>query len=202
MKKTISLFILFSVSILGIICAVTGIIEPLENEIASFINPNSANNVLFRFFSWLGEAMQIIAILAVLLLLPSRERVGLPVAVTLLVSWDLNEIIKLIIKRQRPAQRLLEVGGYSFPSGHAMNAAALYIAVMLALLKIYKKPWQKAVIICILSIIPFMIGLSRIYFNVHYTTDVITGWCLGAIAAIIFDAVFENIRKKKAKITK
>ncbi|MCQ2440724.1 MAG: phosphatase PAP2 family protein [Clostridia bacterium] len=192
MKKTVSLFILLSVSVLGIICAVTGIIEPLEKEIASFINPNGESSILFRFFSYLGETAQVIIILVLLLIFPSRKKIGIPAVITVIIAFLSSQIIKAVVARQRPVERLIEISGYSFPSGHAMNAAALYIAVMLALLKICKNRKQKAVTVCVLSFIPFMIGLSRIYFTVHFATDVISGWCFGAIVAIIVDIVFEK----------
>jgi undecaprenyl-diphosphatase len=79
--------------------------------------------------------------------------------------------------------------GYSFPSGHAMNNAAIYITIMLCLLPLCKTKAQKGIVIAIFTIIPFIIGVSRIYFNVHFTSDVICGWCLGAIVAILMSEI-------------
>ncbi len=200
MKVRISLLILLLISSFGVVCAVTGVFEPTELKIASLINPNSSKNAVFGFFTWLGSTKPTIGILAILLLLPTRKRIGLPATVTVISTLICNEIIKAIIKRQRPLERLLEIDGYSFPSGHAMTAAALYMTVMFALFRICKYRWQKVLSVCISGIIPFMIGISRIYFNVHFASDVITGWCLGTAIAVIFDVVFDNIRKKqKAK---
>ena len=47
----------------------------------------------------------------------------------------------------------------------------------------------------VLLLFPIMMGVSRIYFNVHYFSDVICGWCVGAILAIIFSELFKKVLK-------
>ena len=115
----------------------------------------------------------------------TTKQVGVPVAATAIVSTVLNKVIKAIVARPRPENMLLEVGSFSFPSGHAMNNAAIYIAIMMCLLPLCKTKTQKGIVITIFTIIPLIIGVSRVYFNVHFASDVVCGWCLGAIVALL-----------------
>ena len=78
--------------------------------------------------------------------------------------------------------------GYSFPSGHSANAAAMYGSIAREIRK--KWMWWLAVIV------PLLIGLSRFVVGVHYPTDVLGGWLVG-LAAIGFSALLEKKVKKE-----
>lgn len=91
----------------------------------------------------------------------------------------LNHFIKLLIARPRPPyQHLVAAGGYSFPSGHAAGSLLFFGSLwILSLYFIPKRQWRLPVqIVCVL--LPLLIGLSRIYVQVHYPTDVLAGWLL------------------------
>jgi undecaprenyl-diphosphatase len=102
-------------------------------------------------------------------------------AISLAGGGLLNTILKDFFRRSRPDIRhLVEAGGYSFPSGHAMVAASFYgmlgYLVWLNLRKQSKRSWY--VIVITVALI-FMIGLSRIYLGVHFPSDVIAGFAAG-----------------------
>lgn len=98
-------------------------------------------------------------------------------------GWVLNTVLKDIFHRSRPDIRhLVEVGGYSFPSGHAMISAAFYgmLGYLLWLnLRERSKPSWYVVVITIALI--FAIGISRIYLGVHFPSDVFAGFAAGGI---------------------
>lgn len=197
-SKIISICILAVVFVTVLVLGLTGTTTELELAVHKLLNPNAEIGEFFHSFTVLGDTILDVVLIAILLFLPlTTKKVGIPVASTAIVSTVLNKVIKAIVKRARPELMLLQVSGYSFPSGHAMNNAAIYIGMMFCLLPLCKVKWQKAIVIAIFTIMPFIIGLSRVYFNVHYLSDVVCGWCLGGIVAIVMSEFF---KEKQGKI--
>lgn len=102
-------------------------------------------------------------------------------AVELLLSMAggvaLNELLKAFFHRPRPSSALLYQYGLSFPSGHAMMSMAFYgCLAWLAVQHGGRWNWATALVLLALAI-----GLTRIYLHVHYPTDVVAGFCGGAI---------------------
>lgn len=108
------------------------------------------------------------------------RRLGVRVALFLLVSIVINNIGKMLLHSPRPywydAQvQLWSAPEFSFglPSGHAQNAV-----IMWGLLALYgRRTWGWLVAIGLI----FLTGLSRIYLGVHFPTDVLAGWLLGVL---------------------
>lgn len=101
-------------------------------------------------------------------------------SLNILGVWLLNEALKAFFKRNRPDIRIIEVHGYSLPSGHAMIFMTLAIIasyLILIHLKGMTIRWFFATLLIILAI---AIGLSRVYLRVHYLSDVLAGWSAGA----------------------
>lgn len=88
---------------------------------------------------------------------------------------------KAVISRARPGNALLRVDSYSFPSGHA-TMAFVFFGLMIYLFKddIKNKAWR-AVFIISCAALTLMVGFSRVYFNVHWLSDVIGGFIIGAL---------------------
>ncbi len=185
-SKIISIAILAVIFVTVMVLALTGVIENFEPTLHTLLNPNGEVGEFMHSFTIFGDTILDVFIIAVLVFLPfTTKQVGIPVAATAITSTILNKVIKAIVARPRPENMLLEVGSFSFPSGHAMNNAAIYIAIMMCLLPLCKTKTQKGIVITIFTIIPLIIGVSRVYFNVHFASDVVCGWCLGAIVALL-----------------
>lgn len=198
-NSIITVSVLLIIAAVGAVLAITGVSEDFEQEIARLINPDRNINAVMKFFTVLGKAPGVIGVTAVFLLIPpTRRRVGAPLAVTVTSSWLICTALKNIIRRVRPVLKVIPQGGYSFPSGHAMNNAALYIGIMLLLLPMCKNRGQKAAVICICSFLTFIIGFSRVYFNVHFTSDVVSGWCLGIGFAVSAAQIYSDIEKNRS----
>lgn len=132
--------------------------------------------------TWCGNGPTLtgVAVCAVLLLVALRQRVpALYVAAASAGAGALNSLLKLAFSRPRPVllAHLTEVGGYSFPSGHAMAGAAIYgaLAVVAALRFPRQRPW----VVAPCAMLVLAIGTSRVYLGVHYPSDVLAGWALG-----------------------
>ena len=98
------------------------------------------------------------------------------------IAVALFSIVKQIVHRTRPAGGLLlRDVTFSFPSGHATTSAAVIGTLAWVLAREGKVPWAVAILLAILC--PVLIGLSRIYLDVHWATDVLGGWCAGAAVA-------------------
>lgn len=192
-SKIIAIIVLAVIFVTVMVLMLAGVfsgIEPTTGKplLHTLINPDAQMSEFMHHFTILGDTILDVFIIAVLVFLPmTTKQVGIPVAASAITSTILNKVIKAIIDRPRPeaAYRLLEIGSPSFPSGHAMNNAAIYIAIMMCLLPLCKTKLQKGIVITIFTIIPLIIGVSRVYFNVHYASDVVCGWCLGAIVALV-----------------
>lgn len=102
---------------------------------------------------------------------------------TVLVERLTIDGMKLLIDRSRPAFDLHPVATHSssFPSGHAGNSMAVFLAI--ALIAVPRARRRAAVIAALVA--SFLIGLTRPYLGVHWPSDVVGGWALGAAVAIV-----------------
>ena len=90
-------------------------------------------------------------------------------------------LLKYVIARDRPSivPHLREVTTPSFPSGHAMVSAIVYLTLGTLLMQIVKGRAAKLYCLMVAMLLTFLVGLSRIYLGVHYPTDVLAGWMAG-----------------------
>lgn len=94
----------------------------------------------------------------------------------------LNIVFKILFARDRPElwQLLAEESTYSFPSGHSLMTAVLAVTVIFLF---WGSRYRTAVVISGMVYVA-TIGLTRLYLGVHYPTDVLAGWSMGAAWAI------------------
>ena len=98
----------------------------------------------------------------------------------------MNQLLKFIFQRERPiGYRLIEMTGYSFPSGHAMVSMAFYGLLIYIIHVLVKKKKLKNILITINVLIIFLIGISRVYLGVHYLSDVLVGYSVSIIYLLL-----------------
>ena len=135
----------------------------------------------------LGGAVFLIALSIILLIVLKNKIMGLCIWANLGVSTILNQLLKHIFQRPRPTEyRIINETGYSFPSGHSMVSMAFYGFLIYLIYKNVKNKYLKWGLIVLLSLLILLIGLSRIYLGVHYTSDVIAGFLVSVSYLIIF----------------
>lgn len=150
---------------------------------------------ILAFITSLGNAGIIWIVLAVvLLILPKTRKTGIIVVAALLMDLILcNLILKNLVARVRPydvntaiAILIKKPLDFSFPSGHTAASFAAMTALFLAKMK---KAWIAALVLAVL------IAFSRLYFYVHYPTDVLGGAVVGILSGIIGYTIVEKIDK-------
>ena len=155
---------------------------------------------ILAFITSLGNAGIIwIVLAAVLLILPKTRKTGIIVAAALLMDLVLcNLILKNLVARVRPydvntaiAILIKKPLDFSFPSGHTAASFAAMTALFLAKMK---KAWIAALVLAVL------IAFSRLYFYVHYPTDVLGGAVVGILSGIIGYAIVEKIDKRRKAV--
>jgi membrane-associated phospholipid phosphatase len=100
--------------------------------------------------------------------------------VTMMVSWNIGLLIKLLVQRARPVvdDPVSHSPGYSFPSGHAFNAAVVATAVVFLLWPLLRRTGHRiSVALAVLGVL--VVGLDRVFLGVHFPSDVLAGILLG-----------------------
>ncbi|MEH7382083.1 phosphatase PAP2 family protein [Bacillus sp. JJ1533] len=140
---------------------------------------------LMKFLSFIGSVPVIIVLSIVILFFlynVLKHRYELVLFIGVMVSSPiLNYLLKGFFVRERPDfHRLVEISGYSFPSGHAMNAFTFYGIFTFLLWRHIRVGWRRAALVLFSAIMIVGIGMSRIYLGVHYPTDIIGGYFASA----------------------
>ena len=161
---------------------------------------NSTLTLFFKGMTFLGSILFLVSagVGSLLLLRHSIFRFLIPL--NQIFGTVLYTCIKYIIQRPRPTGfRLIAERGFSFPSGHSLSSMVFYgFLIFLVQYKI-KNPTQKHILSVLLGGIILMIGMSRIYLGVHYTSDVLAGFSLGLAYLIVFCTFVEQKYFKRYK---
>lgn len=93
-----------------------------------------------------------------------------------------NTLLKRGFDRPRPSlvAHLVEVGTSSFPSGHAMLSAIGFLTLGVLLAGGAERRRERGYILAAAVALTLVVGASRVYLGVHWPSDVLAGWCLGA----------------------
>jgi undecaprenyl-diphosphatase len=142
-----------------------------------------------RDFTALGgfTALTLIVVMAVVILsLLGRRTQALVLGVTVVSAQALSGLLKLLIDRPRPTLVAAHdlVYSSSFPSGHAMMSPVVYLTLAAIVAAGRPRPAIKSVLFVGAIMLVIVIGVSRVYLGVHWPSDVLAGWTLGAAIAL------------------
>ena len=161
---------------------------------------------IMRGFSFIGStiALTIATIFVVVRFAMQKwKREAILFALTMIGAGLLNITLKLAFKRPRPVPffNLSPPESYSFPSGHSLTSAVFFGALAAILTARIKSSQVRAAIWIVSTVMFLLIGLSRIYLGVHYTTDVIAGFAAALIWILVVRFVEMGlVRRRRRKI--
>jgi undecaprenyl-diphosphatase len=133
------------------------------------------------------------------LVLAGKQRTGWFMVAAVVGGTILSTVLKMLFDRPRPELTgVAEVFTASFPSGHATVSAVVFLTIgaMLAAASPERRlQWFYLGVAIVLTV---LVGVSRIYLGVHYPTDVLAGWSLGAAWALLCTTAARYLREREA----
>ena len=150
------------------------------------IHTHFLNGLMMFASKFLAELLvATLSILLIIYFLNKKEYVRNKIFVgAMALGVVLFKAIKHIVHRARPTTMTIPETGYSFPSGHA-TMSMIFFGMMIYLFKDkIKNKVKRNLFIAVNILFILWIGFSRIYFNVHYPTDILGGWVLGYLVIV------------------
>jgi membrane-associated phospholipid phosphatase len=172
--------------------------KPVDMMIFERIKPvvSGVNNRIMLFVTFLGKHQFLIPANLILIfyfiLIDRQNWFSIRVITVAISSLVLMLLLKQLFQRKRPLSPLLKAAkGLSFPSGHAIMAVTFYGLLIYILQHTIQTNWIKLIATILLALLIILIGFSRIYLRVHYTSDVLGGFIIGLLWLMISLAVIK-----------
>lgn len=132
-------------------------------------------------------------------LVARRWRVAVTILLAVVGGLLLSTLIKNGIDRPRPM--LVPHGSHvtspSFPSGHSMMAATVYLTLAALFTQFRSHRSLRAYVLVVAIVVTVLVGVSRVYVGVHWPTDVLAGWTVGAAWALLVWVVAERLQRRE-----
>ena len=158
---------------------------------------NPALDKIFKVITFFGSVIGIVVFVVAVLIFMKDKKKALWIAGGTAGATILNNIVKFIVRRGRPAEPLFRIlvieKSYSFPSGHTMGSVGFYGMIMFFILRSNLEKSKKIIYSTLLILLVLAVMISRLYLGAHFATDVIGG----AVAASAFLIVFTHFIKRK-----
>lgn len=181
-----------------------GTIENFDLPIIEFIQGMEVPSLtlILKTFTWIGSGIGVTVITLficfILYFKEHRRAQAWLFAFTIVSTIALNEGLKRIFTRSRPEiHRLMDAGGYSFPSGHTMMAISLYAMIVYVFWPRLTTIVSRIALVITASFIAFLIAVSRIYVGVHYPSDIAGGFMMSTLWLTIVLLVYSLLKKGK-----
>ena len=147
-----------------------------------------------------GPVLTLITILAMgYLIARQRGRLAVLLGVLIAAGGLMNNLLKQVFIRERPeiVPHLVEVSSASFPSGHAMNSAMVYLTLAALLASTERSRRVKVFLMFTALFLTLIVGASRVYLGVHWPTDVLAGWGVGSSWAVLSSIIAYNVYSRR-----
>lgn len=147
------------------------------------------------------SVLTLLCVITVMLLLMHRD---------MLAAWQLivaaagggiiSTMLKRVLERARPAEveKLVEVSSFSYPSGHSLAAASIYLTLAIVAARHLDQKAARIFVFATAMLLMLAIGFSRAYLGVHFPSDIAAGLMLGSGWSLLVSSLFSYVRAKRA----
>lgn len=181
--------------------------EVLEGEMAAMDvavrswvleHRSSAGRVFFRAVTFLGAKELLLPVGALVGWRLFRKTRGWLILLVFcaLASAEFVGMLKRVYEVRRPAGGIERSMGLSFPSGHSAGSAAVLVFLGYVALR---NGFKARIILPVVFLIVLLVGISRIYLDMHWTSDVLGGWLIGAAFGVGCCALFDLIQRRRTR---
>jgi undecaprenyl-diphosphatase len=164
------------------------------------IGPDWVESLLFDLTALGSPVILGLVVAAVVgyLLLQGRQRTAIAVTITTLSGELVDSAMKHAFNRPRPTivPALRQVWSTSFPSGHAMESAIVYLTLGTILMRVADRRPTKLYCLGVAVLLTALPGISRVWLGVHYPSDVLGGWMIGFIWASVCWLAAERVESR------
>lgn len=190
--------ILFTTIMIFVITKNKLYIDDIGYNIISKLRSNNMDEIV-KVITNIGGTIVIGIVTIISLFIFRNKKINICIVLNLLGIVVLNNvIIKNIIGRDRPnGINIITEAGKSFPSGHSAVSMVVYGYLIYLTYNYVNNKKIKYLLISILSILILVVGLTRIYLGVHYTSDVLGGYLLGIVYLLLFTYISDKYIKEK-----
>jgi len=168
------------------------------------IGPRWFEEVMRDFTALGGTGVLVTVSLAVLgfLLLTGKRQAAVMVVASVTTGFLLSHALKWGFDRPRPdlVPHGAAVYTQSFPSGHAMLSAIVYLTLGALLARVQSGRRVKAYLLVVAALLSVIVGASRVYLGVHWPTDVLAGWAIGAAWALLCWLILLRLQHRRVQI--
>jgi undecaprenyl-diphosphatase len=135
----------------------------------------------------------------IILVISHHKRYGILLIGTYAGEYLIVNIIKGVITSPRPTNALVEAAYFSFPSSHVSASVVFFGLLTFIAWKKWQTPKIRAPVAALYVFLVALVGVDRIYLNVHWLTDVVGAVLLGAFWLTFCLALFNRLTKQGNK---
>ena len=148
--------------------------------------------------TWAVMVLAAVAVLVGVAIGPWRH--GVVAAVVMGLASVGNGLIKTAMSRDRPdlLDAIVSEPGYSFPSGHSTLGAVGWGVLAVLVSRTRLPRGVRVALVAAMVVLIALIGISRVYLGVHFPTDVIAGWTLGAVVVLLYGRFTRTVSSEPA----
>lgn len=189
-KKNIIIIVLSLLFVILCILVKLDLLSNIDESVYKFItsNMNDTTTNIYKVITFFGSTIFMVGLcvlLLVLFIILRKNIYGYIISGTLIFSTIMNNVIKVIIRRERPIYMIVKETTFSFPSGHTMASVSMYGILIYLINKSNMNKKLKIILSIILGMIPLMVATSRIYLGAHYFSDILGAIMLATIVLLI-----------------
>ncbi len=170
----------------------------VHGDLSTPIGPPWFQETVTELTSLGGYPILVAIVLAVVgyLLVDRKPGPAVFVVISVGLGTVVSTLLKLFYERPRPdlVEHLVKIHTASFPSGHATMSAVVYLTLASLILRLVDRFAVRAYVLGVAILLTVVVGVSRVYLGVHWPTDVLAGWALGAAWASLSWLVIAALR--------